>query len=86
MKAEISFSQLWANPSVRKFFFRTQSEDTLQELADRSADWEDAIERIDGSIYEDLDEVEELFYEESVEWLADEFGIELVDADDEDEE
>lgn len=86
MKAEITFNQLWANPSVRKFFFRTQSENTLQELADRSADWEDALQKIEESIYEDLDEVEEMFYEETVEELAEEFGIELTEDEDEEED
>ena len=85
MKAEITFSQVWANPSVRRFFFRSQSEDTLQELADRAVDWEDAMERID-DLYDDLDEVEEMFYEETIEELAEEFGIELLDADDHESE
>ncbi len=84
MLAEITFSQVWNNPSVRRFFFRDQSEETLQELADRAVDWEAALDKIDNhSDY--LDEVEDMFYEDSVEELAEEFGIELYEDEEEDE-
>ncbi len=85
MKAEITFSQLWANPSVRKFFFREQSENTLQDLNSRAVDFEDAIAAIDNyADMEDssLEDIEEMFYcfeDNSLEALAKEFGIELID-------
>lgn len=71
------------------FFFRTQSEKTLEELLDRASDKRDAVEKISENAewdYEDLDELEEDFYELSVEELAEKFGIELNDEEDEDDE
>ena len=92
MKAEITFPQLWANPSVRSFFFRTQSENTLVELIDRAVECSsDVVRRIDEYADEnflDLDEIEEMFYsfeDGTLETLANEFGIELED-DSEDED
>ena len=87
MKAEITFNQLWANPSVRKFFFRSQSENTLQQLRFRAVDFEDAIKQIDNYADKkgcDLDEIEEMFYsygDNSLEALANEFEIELEEVD-----
>lgn len=89
MQAEITFSQVWSNPSVRRFWFREQSENTLQELADKSVDFEDALDKIEDYANDNnlgLDEIEEMFYEDSVEELADEFKIELYDDEEEEEE
>ena len=80
MKAEITFEQVYWNHSLMNFFFRTQAEETLNELLDRASDKRDAIEKISENAewdYEDLDELEEDFYELSVEELAEKFGIEL---------
>ena len=81
MKADLTFSQLWANPSVLGFFFRSQSERTLFELHDKVAGyWSDAEEKIDDYADDwnlDVEQLEEMFYEESVEQLADDFEIEL---------
>lgn len=79
MKAEITFSQLWYNPSILGFFFRSQSENTLEELMRRtSLSSDDVCDRIDtyADNYEiDLDTIEEMFYNDSIEELAEEFGI-----------
>ena len=88
MKAEITFSQVWSNPSVRRFWFREQSENTLRELVDLAEDWDKAEELIEdyaNNNFIGLDEIEEMFYEDSVYELAKEFEIELID-DEEDEE
>ena len=80
MKAEITFSQLYWNHSLMNFFFRTQSENTLNELLDRACDRQDAVERIDDYAeqnYDDLDDLEELFYEDTVETIASLMQIEL---------
>lgn len=79
MKAEITFGQLWYNPSILGFFFRSQSEETLEELMNRtSLSSDDVCDRIDtyADNYEvDLDTIEEMFYNDSIEELAEEFGI-----------
>jgi hypothetical protein len=84
MKADVTIQNIYWNCDLGKFFFRSQSYKTLEELVYQSAmgdratlelldEWSDGLE---------LDEVEEMFYSESVESIATEIGIEL----DEDEE
>jgi len=83
MKAEITFSQLWNNPSVRKFFFRQQSERTLQKLRERAADFQQALETIETYAEQNgyaLDDIEEMFFsfgDNTLEALAAELEIEL---------
>lgn len=89
MKAEITFNELYWNHSLMGFYFRTQSENTLNELLDRAKDRKDAVEKINDNAewdYDDLDELEEDFYSCTVEELAEKFGIELEDGEDEDDE
>lgn len=84
MKAEITFREIWSNPSVRNFFFRDQSEETLQELCRRAEDWEDALDLIEDYAEVNflfLDDIEEMFYVDEVEELASEFHIKLEDED-----
>ena len=86
MKAEITFSQLWENESLMSFFFREQSIRTLDELLEKVADKMAAINAIEvhAEINDySVDDVEEMFYEYSVEELAREFDLEL-ESDDED--
>ena len=86
MKAEITFSQLWENESLMSFFFREQSIRTLDELMEKVADKMAAINAIE--VHAEInnysvDDVEEMFYEYTVEELAREFDLEL-ESDDED--
>ena len=86
MKAEVTFSELYWNEAIISFFFRKQSIRTLDELMKKVADKGDAINAIEVhaeisgySVYD----VEEMFYEYTVEELAREFDLEL-ESDDED--
>ena len=81
MKAEVTFSELYWNESLMSFFFRGQSIRTLDELLEKVADKRAAINAIE--VHAEInnysvDDVEEMFYEYSVEELADEFGLELA--------
>lgn len=81
MKAYISISTLWYNGRLMDFFFREQAKKTLEELVNASALSTDrtlAILDIDTD-EEDLYEIEESFYTQSVEQIAEEYGIELSD-------
>ena len=86
MKAEVTFSELWQNESLMSFFFREQSIRTLDELLEKVADKKAAINAIvvhaDISGYS-VDDVDEMFYEYSVEELAKEFGLQ-IESEDED--
>lgn len=84
MKAELTFRQLWYNPSILGFFFRSQSERTLNELMDRaSVQPQDVCDIIEEYAYDNdltMDDIEEMFYsfgDGTLEELAEEFGIEI---------
>ena len=86
MKAEVTFSELYWNESLMSFFFREQSIRTLDELLEKVADKRAAINAIE--VHAEInnysvDDVEEMFYEYTVEELAREFDLEL-ESDDED--
>ena len=83
MVANVTISNIYWNNSLRNFFWRTQSMDTLEELMSRSTmDGNDILQLLDEQTEEeDIDDVEEDFYSLSVEELAENYGIELVEDD-----
>lgn len=85
MKADVTISNIYWNNGLKNFFFRAQSCKTLDELVNRSTmSGQDTLDALDDATDDmDIDEVEEMFYSESVEFCADEFGIELEDEEDE---
>ena len=89
MKAEVTISNIYWNTGLKNFFFRDQAYNTLEELVTRSTmSGQDTLNALDEATDDmDNDDVEETFYSESVESCAEEFGIELEEKeDDEDEE
>ena len=88
MKAEITFGQLYHNNSLMDFFFRQQSKNTLDELMKRVDSPMQAIELIDSYVDDndiDADELDEIFYNDSIEDISEMFGIELNEESDEEE-
>lgn len=85
MKAEVTISNIYWNKGLSNFFFREQALRTLEELVNRSTmGGEQTLNALDDATEDmDIDEVEETFYSESVEYCADEFGIELEEEEDE---
>ena len=80
MKAEITFEELYLNNSVMKFFFREQSIRTLEELLEKVGDTTYALGEIEdfaNTFNYSLDDMEEIFYESTVEELANMFGLEI---------
>lgn len=82
-------SQLYFNDSLMSFFFRDQAKRTLEELMNRASEpgsyvLDDVEDYVDEQMDGDLDTLEEMFYEESVEDIAEVIGIELEE-DEEDE-
>lgn len=88
MKAEVTISNIYWNKSLSNFFFREQAYKTLEELVKRSTmSGQDTLDALDNATEDmDIDDVEETFYSESVEYCADEFNIELEDEEDEDDD
>lgn len=90
MKAEITFKQLFWNDSLTNFFLRKQSQRHLNELFNRASCSGMRLESIISDYIEendiDADGFDELLYDYSVEELAEEFGIELIEDKEEDED
>ena len=85
MKAEVTISNIYWNNSLSDFFFRDQAYNTLEELVSRSVmNGQDTLDALDDATEDmNIDDVEETFYSESVEYCAEEFGIELEEEEDE---
>lgn len=86
MKADVTFSQLYWNSSLMNFFFRDQSSRTVEEMMASAQNKTEALDRIDGYANDNdlsLDDIEEMFYEDSVEELAKEFDIKLEEEENE---
>ena len=88
MKAEVTISNIYWNKGLSNFFFRDQAYETLEELIKRSTmSGTDTLDAIDEATDDmDIDDVEETFYSESVEYCAEEFGIELEEEEEEEDE
>ena len=84
MKAEVTIGNIYWNKGLSNFFFRDQAYETLEELVTRSTmSGQDTLDALDEATDDmDIDDVEETFYSESVEYCANEFGIELKDEED----
>lgn len=83
MKTSLTLESLWLNNSLRNFFFRKQAWDTLEDIvANSSLSDKDTLEHLDDYYNDyDLDDVEEMFYNESVEYIANDCGLALSDDD-----
>lgn len=81
MEIDINFYALYVNKRIFDVFFRQQSKDTLEELINRARkEARFVLYAIDDYAYAqglDFDDVDEMFYNESVEDIAKEIGIEL---------
>lgn len=89
MTAEITVSQLYWNPSLMNFFFRSQAEDIFNEVMDRVTidDKKKAFDYFE-SLFCDVDDMEEYLYDGDVDEIVDELadaGITVImtEADDE---
>lgn len=79
MKAEVTISNIYWNETLGNFFFRSQAYERLDELVSRSAmNKQDTLDALNDATEDmDIDDVEETLYSESVGYCAEEFGIEL---------
>ena len=79
MKIDISFTNLYLHKQMFDYFFREQSNKTVNELISRSGDdillVLDAVDRYDNDY--NVEDIEKMFYEDSVEEIAKKIGIEL---------
>ena len=85
MKAELTIKQLYYNASIMNFFFRTQSENTFNELIEKCTESNDKIFNAIENYSDDLDEVEEMFYNDSIEEIAEALGLTIEEEEEEEE-
>lgn len=85
MKAQVTISNIYWNKGLSNFFFRYQAYKKLEELVRRSMmNGQETLDALEDATEDmDIDDVEETFYSESVEYCADKFGIELEEEEDE---
>lgn len=89
MTKEITFSNLYWNDGLRGFCFRNQSEDTFNEVMQNVVDGPET-ERMMGefleSMFDDVDDLDEYFYNEKIQDIIDDFceyhGIEADEDED----
>lgn len=90
MRIEISFEALYISQRLYYYFFREQSRDTLEDLIYFSkVDMRSVFGAIDSYAEQnnyDIDDIEEMFYNESVEDIAKEIDIELEEEEEEEDE
>lgn len=89
MKKEITFSNLYWNDGLRGFCFRSQAEDTFNEVMQNiveSPETEKMMGEFLESMFDDVDDMEEYFYDEMPEIIIEEFreyhGIEEEEDED----
>lgn len=78
MKTEITFSQLMADNSLMNFFFRKQARITFKELLDSVEESSTEVFSSMESYSEDLNEIEEIFYNNNVEEITEIFSLNLI--------
>ena len=81
MKAELTIKQLYYNSSMMNFFFRTQAENTFNELIEKCTESNDEIFNAIENYSDDLDDVEEMFYNDSIEEIAEALGLTIEEED-----
>lgn len=85
MIANVTISNLYWNKSLMSFFFRSQSQNTLEEVLEKTTlNPQSAIDALDEYFEEsDIDDVEETFYSESAEFILDMVGMPYEEDEDE---
>lgn len=79
MNAQLSISDLYYNKSLLNFFFRAQSENEFNNLFDSvEEDTEEVFNAID-SYSDDLDCIEEMFYNDSIEEIISNLGLTAIE-------
>lgn len=82
MKANVSISQIYYNASLSGFFFRTQAETTFNGLCNRAKDLNDLFDAIENT-YDDLDDFEEVLYNNTTPEIIEYLGSYLFEEEDE---
>ena len=85
MKAQVSISNLYYNKGLLNFFFRTQSEDEFNNLFDSVEEEKEEVFNAIENYSDDLDEIEEMFYNDSIEEIISNLGLTAIEEEEEEE-
>ena len=77
MRVEVTMSEVYNNYSLLNFFFRNQAKETFKELFESVQEDSSEVLNAIENYSDNLDEIEELFYSESIEDLCEIFGLTL---------
>ena len=83
MKADLTIKQLYYNSSIMNFFFRTQAENTFNELIEKCEESNDEIFNAIENYSDDLDDIEEMFYNDSIEEISEALGLTIEEEEEE---
>ena len=81
MRVELTMSDVYNNYSLLSFFFRNQAKETFNELFESVQEDSSEVLNAIENYSDNLDEIEELFYSESIEDLCEIFGLTLISED-----
>lgn len=85
MNAQLSASNLYYYKDLLNFFFRAQSKDEFNNLFDSvEEDTEEVFNAIE-NYSDDLDEIEEMFYNDSIEEIISNLGLTAIEEEEEEE-
>ena len=86
MKSDsLTVRALYYDHSIMNFFFRGQAENTFEELFNKVEESVDEVIDAMEAYDNDLDTIEEMLYNDSIEDLAEAFGLTLIENENEDE-
>jgi two-component sensor histidine kinase len=75
MKAEITLANSYYNKSLFNYFFREQAQEELINLLNKVEEDIETVSDIVEELYEDIDEVEEVFYNENLDEIIELFNL-----------
>jgi len=79
MNAQITISNLYYNHSLLNFFFRTQSQNDFNKLFESVEEHKQEVFQAIENYSDDLDEVEEMFYNDSIAEICEQLGLTLIE-------
>ena len=85
-KVQLSISNLYYNPSLLNFFFRTQAQNDFNALFESVEESKEEVFEAIENYSDDLDEVEEMFYNDSIEEIISNLGLTAIEEEEEGDE
>ena len=75
MKAQITLANSYYNKSLFNYFFREQAQEELINLLNKVEEDIETVSDIVEELYEDIDQVEEIFYNKNLDEIIELFNL-----------